>query len=89
MCFSGAFRGLRQCDLNARCGLVDWSGNWVTFIDNMLQMQILQEDTRFLYVPTGIERLIIDSRAHSKIAEGLGENPALPVYVYKECGTIK
>lgn len=33
-------------------------------MDNMLQIQILGEDTRALYVPTFIERLNIDPETH-------------------------
>lgn len=80
---------MRECDLEARCGSIEWTGNWITFMDNMLQMKILQEDTRLLYVPTGIERIVVDARTHSKIAEELGEDPAFPCYIYKDSDIIK
>lgn len=59
-------------------------------MDNMLQIKILQEDTRNLYVPTGIEHLAIDAKAHIRYAKTFGENNVqLPVYTYKESGIIK
>lgn len=58
-------------------------------MDNMLQIKLLQEDTRNLYVPTGIERLAIDAKAHIRYAKQFGEDPQLPIYVNEETGMIK
>jgi fatty acid synthase len=33
-------------------------------MDNMLQMNILSEDTRGLFVPTSLEKLTIDTKKH-------------------------
>jgi len=44
--------------------MIKWVDDWVAFMDNMLQIQILGEDTRLLYVPTFIERLSIDPETH-------------------------
>ncbi|KAF2904462.1 hypothetical protein ILUMI_01702 [Ignelater luminosus] len=87
--YMGAFRGLKQANLEGTKGLVEWTGNWISFMDNMLQIKLLQEDTRNLYVPTGIERLAVDARRHIRYAKQFGETPELPVYVNKETGIIK
>jgi hypothetical protein len=33
-------------------------------MDNMLQMDILSEDTRGLFVPTALEKLTVDPKKH-------------------------
>lgn len=64
-------------------------------MDNMLQMQILQEDTRGLFVPTSIQKMVINTKKHFSILHTLDEEkPEFPVYVYKEidlisCGGIE
>lgn len=56
----------------------------------MLQLKILQLDTRLLYVPTGIDRLSIDVKKHITYVKSFGEEVAkLPVYLYKESGVIR
>lgn len=84
--FSGAFRAIKHCDSSATSGAIEWTGNFVAFMDNMLQMQLLHTDTRSLYVPTGIEKLVIDPQRHINHAKG--ENPTIPIYVTKEASCI-
>lgn len=43
-------------------------------MDNMLQMQILQEDTRGLFVPTSLQKLVIDIKKHVQILHSLPED---------------
>ncbi|XP_044764578.1 fatty acid synthase-like [Coccinella septempunctata] len=87
--YKGAFRGIQEVNCDATRGFVKWEGNWVTFMDNMMQLRILQLDTRLLYVPTGIEKMIIDPKRHLEYVESFGENPILPVYISKDSGVIK
>lgn len=42
-------------------------------MDNMLQIQILKEDTRSLYVPTSLQKLIINVKKQSSILQTLLE----------------
>lgn len=59
-------------------------------MDNMLQMKILQLDSRLLYVPTSIDKVIVKSKKHM---EYLGtfdtKTPNLPVLVSKEVDMIR
>lgn len=64
--FSGVFRGIIKCDISTESGMIEWNSNYVVFMDNMLQMLILNKDSRNLHVPTGIERVVIDPRIHRK-----------------------
>lgn len=42
-------------------------------MDNMLQIQILREDTRSLFVPTSIQKLLINVKKHSVLTQDLSE----------------
>lgn len=87
--FSGLFKGLKECNTDATNALIQWNDNWIAFLDNMLQMLILQEDTRSLFVPTGIQRLSIDTKQHLKYMQAFEENHLLPVNASKEMGCIR
>ncbi|XP_046414517.1 fatty acid synthase [Neodiprion fabricii] len=62
--YAGVFRGIKRTSLSGTKGRIAWMNNWVAFMDNMLQMEILGTDTRGLYVPTGIQKLVIDTKSH-------------------------
>lgn len=63
--YGGWFRGLKSASLSCNKGHIAWTNNWVTFMDTMLQLHILGYDTRNLYVPTSIQKLVIDPALHS------------------------
>ncbi|XP_075218277.1 fatty acid synthase 3 [Lycorma delicatula] len=88
--YKGLFRGLVSSDNTGTVGTVAWNNNWVAFMDSMLQMQILQEDTRALFVPTAISKLSINIKKHVHDLFNLPEDKKeLPVYLYKESGILK
>lgn len=62
--YSGMFRGVKSATLDATKGTIAWVNNWVAFMDNMLQMSILDIDSQGLFVPTGIQKLVIDTKFH-------------------------
>lgn len=62
--YSGLFRGIIGCNIEGTRGRLAWVNNWVTFMDCMLQMKIIGQDTRGLFVPTRIEKLSIDANMH-------------------------
>ena len=62
--YAGLFRSLKSSSTTGKQGHITWTYNWLTFLDNMLQMKILGIDTRSLYVPTKIQRLVIDTKLH-------------------------
>lgn len=64
--YSGAFRGITSASSMGEQGHITWAQNWVTFLDCMLQLQILGLDTNSLYIPTGIQKLVIDSKLHAQ-----------------------
>ncbi|XP_047538483.1 fatty acid synthase [Vanessa atalanta] len=62
--YSGLFRGIIGCNVEGTRGRLAWVNNWVAFMDCMLQMKIIGQDTRGLFVPTRIEKLSIDANMH-------------------------
>ncbi|XP_060866838.1 fatty acid synthase-like [Metopolophium dirhodum] len=88
--YKGMFRSLNRVNLDATVGRVGWFNNWVAFMDNMLQIQILKEDTRALFVPTSLQKLFINVKKHATILQTLPEDkPEFPVYVYPEIDLIQ
>ncbi|XP_039308603.1 fatty acid synthase isoform X2 [Solenopsis invicta] len=94
--YSGLFRGLHSASITGNKGHVAWKSNWTTFMDTMLQMHIIGSDDRNLYVPTSIQKLIINPKLHAwklqnnKDVENAttNENALLPIRVHREIDTI-
>ncbi|KYQ49068.1 Fatty acid synthase [Trachymyrmex zeteki] len=95
--YSGWFRGLMSASISGNQGHIIWRNNWVTFMDIMLQMQIIGYDTRDLYVPTSIQKLIINPMLHARklqdytngVKDIIEMDKQLPIRIYKEINTIK
>ncbi|XP_067207235.1 fatty acid synthase-like [Linepithema humile] len=87
--YAGIFRGYKSSSTTGKQGHIAWMYNWVTFMDNMLQMTIFGIDTRSLHVPTGIQKLVIDTKLHiQQIRNAAANDYQLPVRVYKTCDAI-
>jgi fatty acid synthase len=54
-----------------KTGKVCWKDNWVAFLDNMLQMTLIQEDSQDLLVPTSLQKLTIDPKWHASQVQEL------------------
>ncbi|XP_014477063.1 PREDICTED: fatty acid synthase [Dinoponera quadriceps] len=88
--YENAFRALRSASISGKNGHISWIGNWVTFVDAMMQMMIIGMDTRSLYVPTTIQKLVIDINSHYQAMQDMAlEDKQLPVRVYKTLNLIK
>ncbi|KAL2719273.1 fatty acid synthase-like [Vespula squamosa] len=87
--YSGLFRSLHSASVSGKNGHIEWKRDWVAFMDNILQMRILALDTRGLYVPTGIRKLIIDINAHQRYLRNLSDNEQyFPVHVLENIDVI-
>lgn len=62
--YDGLFKGIKSATTSGSRGTIAWANNWVAFMDNMLQLQILGMDSRSLCVPTAIQKLVIDTKMH-------------------------
>jgi len=62
-------------------GLLVWNDNWVTFLDTMLQMQIIASASKELRLPTRIRSVRVDPVGHEKFITTLedGTKGILPV----------
>lgn len=85
--YGGIFRGVVESDTKALTGKLNWETNWISFMDTMLQFSILGKDLRELYLPTRIERTVINPLKHLEIIETNGNQ--VPVYMYKDINVIK
>ncbi|XP_057672284.1 fatty acid synthase-like [Diorhabda carinulata] len=91
--YSGDFRSIKEFNPDLDMGLILWKDNWISFMDNMLQLKILNSDTRLLYVPTHITQMVIPAKCH---LEWINRNyllkqkePLLPVHFNKNTGDIR
>ncbi|XP_071578883.1 fatty acid synthase-like isoform X2 [Temnothorax nylanderi] len=94
--YSGWFRGLHSASISGNKGHIIWKANWVTFMDTMLQMYIMGHDTRDLYVPTSIQKLVINPKLHTSKLRNIAasmenatdKDKKLPIQIYRELDTI-
>ncbi|KAL0105747.1 hypothetical protein PUN28_015883 [Cardiocondyla obscurior] len=87
--YSGMFRSLKSASKSGNKGHIAWMGNWVTFLDNMLQIMILGIDTKALFVPTKIRKIVIDTKLHQQEIRKLNpEDRQFAVHVYKDMDAI-
>ncbi|KAG7203848.1 hypothetical protein KM043_017902 [Ampulex compressa] len=83
--YSGLFRGIRSASITGSKGHIEWSDNWVTFLDSLLQLTVLSSDSRGLFLPTSIEKLVIDTDQHNTcISEMPADDKQLPAYFNKK-----
>ncbi|CAJ0959176.1 unnamed protein product, partial [Mesorhabditis belari] len=62
--YGQAFRGIyRTCNSGER-GTLYWTGNWVTFLDSLLQTALLAERADSLRLPTRVRYLRVDPEKH-------------------------
>lgn len=91
--YHSQFKGLVRVNSNASAGLITWHGNWVTYMDFMLQFSILGGAIRELYLPTRFEKIIIDPNKHYNYIKTLPVNSEgkveVPVSMYNSMGIIK
>ncbi|CAH2981095.1 unnamed protein product [Chilo suppressalis] len=73
--YNGMFRGIRSSDSSGQSGRVTWADNWVSFIDTMLQVSIIHKKTRELYLPTRLDRAVIDPAKHAAALAGADSLP--------------
>lgn len=86
--YTGEFQGIESANNRGGNGKLLWT-NWISFMDTMLQITILQKDTRSLYLPTRVQYVAINPVAHMEQVNDLKEDQALPVYCYKNIDVVK
>lgn len=86
--YAGIFKSVTEASADGSAGKIKWCDNWASFMDCMLQINILSIDSRALCLPTSIRRIRINTEKHLEaIAQLDPENPILDVQMCKELAT--
>ncbi|XP_034563602.1 fatty acid synthase [Notolabrus celidotus] len=76
------FQGILESNNAGDSGKLQWTGNWVTFLDTMLQMIVVGLSGRSLRLPTRIRSVCIDPALHQeKVSEYAEGEQAVDVHV--------
>ncbi|XP_055905959.1 fatty acid synthase-like [Eupeodes corollae] len=75
--YSEAFKGIESLRSDSNLAVLKWNSNWVTFMDCMLQTQIIKKDSRNLCLPVKIRKIRIFGRHHMNV---IGENTTIEVH---------
>jgi fatty acid synthase, animal type len=67
--YTNEFKGVHEAHANDSHGFgkIEWNSNWVSFTDCMLQIVIVANDSRDLFLPTSIRRMKIHPEMHQEI----------------------
>ncbi|TNN50607.1 Fatty acid synthase [Liparis tanakae] len=80
--YGKTFQGILESNNAGDCGKLQWTGNWVTFLDNMLQMIVVGLSGRSLRLPTRIRSVCVDPAVHlEKVCQHTDGQPAMAVHV--------
>lgn len=71
--YSGLFRGIKTSSVTGKEAMIKWSNNYTAFLDNMLQLGLISTDTRNLFIPTGIKKIVIDVDHHKNELQEMTE----------------
>ena len=58
--YSGSFKSIRKAAMNGLNGTLNWRNEWTAFLDGMLQMYVLGNDTRQTQLPLSIQKILVD-----------------------------
>ncbi|GAB0087166.1 Fatty acid synthase [Sergentomyia squamirostris] len=92
--YADPFCGIVESDSTANIGKLEFKDkNWVSFMDTMIQFFILGIDIRELYLPTSVEKVIINPEKHLELAQDYAtDEPGrsiFPIYMYKDINVFK
>ncbi|XP_063382180.1 fatty acid synthase-like [Cydia fagiglandana] len=66
--YKDLFRGIKSSDARGTRGELKWEGNWISFMDTIIQYSLIGIDKRILYLPTRLQRVVIDPAAQREAA---------------------
>ncbi|XP_014670255.1 PREDICTED: fatty acid synthase-like [Priapulus caudatus] len=79
--YSGAFRTIVETSLDVTEAKLAWTGNWVAFLDSLLQLSVMSETTRALRLPTRIQSFKINPALQLQRLQRIGDTPVLYAHV--------
>ncbi|KAL0867562.1 hypothetical protein ABMA27_008331 [Loxostege sticticalis] len=92
--YSGAFQNLQAANESFTEASVEWDGNWVAFIEGLLQLNALRQKHDSVSQPAYIRTLLIDTKEHvsSEVDTLNGKNvmhaSVDELYDFTRCGGI-
>ena len=91
----GLFRAVKEVRDDGLKGKIKWNEEWVTFMDCLVQFQVLMKDTRMLILPTRVRKLVIDPILHREKKKKKNSNEIIldvkscPYMNITQCGGIE
>ncbi|XP_076855678.1 fatty acid synthase [Brachyhypopomus gauderio] len=80
--YGKTFQGILESNNAGDHGKLQWTGNWVTFLDTMLQMIVVGLSGRSLRLPTRIRSVCVDPALHEQtVRDYPGDRKAVHVHV--------
>ncbi|XP_037610720.1 fatty acid synthase [Sebastes umbrosus] len=80
--YGKTFQGILESNNAGDSGKLQWTGNWITFLDTMLQMIVVGLSGRSLRLPTRIRSVCVDPTVHlEKVCEYTDGKQATDVHV--------
>lgn len=87
--YGKTFQGILESNTAGDSGKLEWTGNWVTFLDTMLQMIVVGLPGGSLRLPTRIRSVCIDPAVHlKKVLEYNEGKQAVDVHVNRHLDNI-
>uniref|UniRef100_A0A672N4K5 Fatty acid synthase n=1 Tax=Sinocyclocheilus grahami TaxID=75366 RepID=A0A672N4K5_SINGR len=87
--YGKTFQGILESNNSGDYGKLHWTGNWVTFLDTMLQMIVVGLSGRSLRLPTRIRSVCVDPRLHEeRVNEYADDQKAVDVHVNRYLDNI-
>ncbi|XP_013141731.1 PREDICTED: fatty acid synthase [Papilio polytes] len=89
--YSGEFQSIKKANKSLTEADITWNNNWVTFIDGMLQLNILARSHDSISLPTHIRKIIIDIKRQSETQVGSDNVMTAEVFdilKYTRCGGV-
>ncbi|XP_011142771.1 fatty acid synthase [Harpegnathos saltator] len=87
--YRGIFQGIKSGNGYGTIGELSWVNNWVSYMDSMLQFNILISKHQLLYLPSRLQYGAIDPTVHRQLLDASSKDASLPVYNYKDLKIIK
>ncbi|KAJ8675796.1 hypothetical protein QAD02_011582 [Eretmocerus hayati] len=81
--YQGLYRSLKRSTISGLKGHIAWHDDWISFLDNVFQMILFRISVRGIYLPTSLDKLIIDPKVHLDAMETVDEEKEYPVRLHE------
>ncbi|KAJ3607846.1 hypothetical protein NHX12_024897 [Muraenolepis orangiensis] len=83
--YGKTFQGILESNNAGDCGKLQWSANWVTLLDTMLQMVVVGLPGRSLRLPTRIRSVSVDPALHLQKVSPYGDDKQAVDVIVNRC----